>query len=158
MLINCQTFRWFVGSCLCVCIYFPKFFPTFLESGIPDNIKMTVYGDVLHVQWEAPLEPNGITTGYILQLDPKRDFQSRKKLDHIVVDKIDREYYIRGMTPCKFYQVKIAVMNQNGEGRYYQRRMAVSMPDSMCYSFTSIISHFVCLCLYIYIYIYIYIF
>ena len=91
---------------------------------------MTVYGDVLHVQWEAPLEPNGITTGYIIELDPKRDSQSRKKLDHIVVDKIEREYYIRGMTPCKFYRVKIAVMNQNGEGRYYERRMAVSMPDS----------------------------
>ena len=91
---------------------------------------MTVYGDVLHVQWEAPLEPNGITTGYILQIEPKRDSQSKKKLDHIVVDKIEREYYIRGMRPCKFYQVKIAVMNQNGEGRYYERRMAVSMPDS----------------------------
>ena len=91
---------------------------------------MTVYGNVLHVQWEAPLEPNGITTGFIMQLHPKRDIQKRKKLDHIVVDRIDREYYIQGMTPCKFYEVWIAAMNQDGEGQYYRRRMAVSMPDS----------------------------
>ncbi|XP_065067285.1 fibronectin type III domain-containing protein-like isoform X2 [Rhopilema esculentum] len=99
------------------------------KSGIPDNIKMTIYGDVLHVQWEPPLEPNGVTTGYIMQLRPKRDFQKKKKLDHIVVDKIEREYYIRGMTPCVFYEVWIAAMNQAGEGQYFRRRMTVSIPD-----------------------------
>ena len=106
------------------------------ESGIPDNIKLTVYGDVLHVQWEAPIEPNGITTGFIMQVTPKRPFQAKKSIDHIVVDRIDREYYIRGMLPCTFYMVSIAAMNQAGEGRYFQRRVAVSMPDSMYfYSF-----------------------
>ena len=91
---------------------------------------MTVYGDVLHLQWESPLQPNGITTGFIMQLVPKRDFQAKKTTDHIVVDRIDREYYIRGMTPCKFYDVWIAAMNQAGEGQYFRRRMAVSYPDS----------------------------
>ena len=107
-------------------------FCSVIESGIPDNIKMTIYGDVLHVQWEPPLEPNGVTTGYIMQLRPKRDFQKKKKLDHIVVDRIEREYYIRGMTPCVFYEVWIAAMNQAGEGQYFRRRMTVSIPDSMC--------------------------
>ena len=96
---------------------------------------MTVYGDVLHVQWEAPIEPNGITTGFIMQVTPKRPFQAKKSIDHIVVDRIDREYYIRGMLPCKFYLVAIAAMNQAGEGRYFQRRVAVSMPDSMYFYF-----------------------
>eukprot|EP00794_Sanderia_malayensis_P005991 gene5991-6687_t len=99
------------------------------KSGFPDNIKMTVYGDVLHVQWESPLEPNGQTTGFIIRLEPKRDAMKKKSLDMIVVDRIDREYYIRGMTPCKFYDVLVGAQNVAGEGRLFRRRMAVSYPD-----------------------------
>ncbi len=101
---------------------------------------MTAYGNVLHVQWESPLQPNGRTTGFVMRLVPKRDSMAKKSIDMIVVDKIDREYYIRGMTPCKFYEVWLGVMNQAGEGQFYRRRVAVSYPDSKCYKLPGLFS------------------
>ena len=98
---------------------------------------MNVYGSVLHLQWESPYEPNGIVTGFIIGIDPPRP--GKKFPDQVVLDHIEREYYIRGMKPVTFYMVKIAAMNGIGIGRYYEERQAVSLPDSK-YFYISIMS------------------
>lgn len=77
------------------------------RPGPPSIAKTTPYGRYLNVTWKAPVEPNGIITGYVLRITNGTN---------ITVDGDTRAYLFKDLEPSTKYVVYINAKTSAGVG------------------------------------------
>lgn len=103
-------------------------------AGAPSNIKVVVYGNDAHINWQPPVHPNGYIEQYEIVIQPSDSAGDSATfgVEQVNKDRRSREAYLMNMfQPFTYYDLKLSARNRVGGGDQWEiQKFTVSAPDS----------------------------